>query len=512
MTANAMTNPPAARRARSRHFAFCVVLGALLAAQAVHVASAQTPAPLPPNVIFILADDLGYGDLSSYGATDIRTPHIDRIGIEGTRFTSFYVAQSVCTASRAALMTGSYANRVNMSGALNHLSRTGLHPKERLLSELFKSRGYATALFGKWHLGHEAPFLPTRRGFDEWLGIPYSNDNGPLHPVTPGLPALPLYEGEKVVELDPDQSQFTRRFTERAVSFIERNRDRPFFLYLPHVMPHVPIFASERFKGKSQRGLYGDVVEELDWGIGEIMSALRRLGLDERTIVVFASDNGPFLSYGDHAGSARPLREGKLTTYEGGVRVPCLVRWPGKIPAKRVSDALFTTMDFYVSFAKLIGATLPEHPIDGIDVRPLLFGEPGARARETFWYYSGDELHAVREGDWKLHVPHEYLVVAAEPGRGGKPSNWANMKPLSHTVSGIRGIASRHGYRVEETGIALYNLKADPGEKNNVAAAHPEIVTRLQEQVRQARAELGDSLTNVTGTGRRPAGDTRAAK
>ncbi len=502
-----MINPFPLRPVRPHRFAFGNLLGVLLALNAVHVATAQPPTTPPPNVIFIFADDLGYGDLSSYGATDIRTPNIDRIGTEGTRFTSFYVAQSVCTASRAALMTGSYANRVNMSGALNHLSQTGLHPKERLLSELFKSRGYATALFGKWHLGHETPFLPTRRGFDEWLGIPYSNDNGPLHPVTPGLPALPLYDGEKVIERDPDQSQFTRRFTERAVSFIERNRDRPFFLYLPHVMPHVPIFASETFKGKSKRGLYGDVVEELDWGIGEVMATLRRLGLDERTLIVFASDNGPFLSYGDHAGSARPLREGKLTTFEGGVRVPCLVRWPGKVPAERVSDALFTTMDFYVSFAKLIGATLPEHTIDGIDVRPLLFGESGARARETFWYYSGDELHAVRQGDWKLHVPHEYLVVAAEPGRSGKPSNWANMKPLSHTVSGIRGIASRHGYRVEEIGVALYDLKSDPGETKDLAASHPEIVARLQEQVRQARAELGDSLTKATGSGRRPAGD-----
>ncbi len=359
----------------SRRIFGLLFAGALLVGQALTVAAAQPASARPPNIIFIFADDLGYGDLSCFGATDIKTPNIDRIASEGTKFTSFYVAQSVCTASRAALMTGSYPNRVSMSGALNHLSQTGLHANERLLSELFKSRGYATGMFGKWHLGHQPPFLPTSRGFDEWMGIPYSNDNGPLHPVTRGIPALPLYENEKIIELDPDQSQFTRRITERAVSFIERNREQPFFLYLPHIMPHVPIFVSEKFKGKSKGGLYGDVVEELDWGVGEIMATLRRLGLDERTMVVFTSDNGPFLSYGDHAGSARPLREGKLTTYEGGVRVPCLVRWPGRVPAKRVSDALFTTMDFYVSFAQMIGATLPTHPIDGIDVRPLLLGE-----------------------------------------------------------------------------------------------------------------------------------------
>ncbi|MDO8539505.1 MAG: alpha/beta fold hydrolase [Opitutaceae bacterium] len=462
-----------------------------------------------PNVIFIFADDLGYGDLGCYGAKDIRTPNIDRLATEGTRFTSFLVAQSVCTASRAALMTGSYANRVSMSGALNHTSPTGLHPREKLLGQVFKDQGYATAVFGKWHLGHHPQFLPTRRGFDEWFGIPYSNDNGPLHPVTRGIPSLPMYDGEEVVELDPDQSQFTSRLTARAVSFIERNRDRPFFLYVPHIMPHVPIFASAKFRGKSGRGLYGDVVEELDWSVGEIMSTLRRLGLDERTLVVFSSDNGPFLSYGEHAGSSGPLREGKLTTYEGGHRTPCLVRWPGRVPARRVSDEPFSTMDFHVTFANLIGARLPDVKRDGTDVMPLLLGAPGAKGRDEFWFYSGEELHAVRQGDWKLHLPHEYLTVAAEPGRGGKPSNWANMKPQSIENSGIRGIASRHGYRVEKTELALYNVKNDPGETRNVAAAQPEIVARLQKVVAAARADLGDSLTNTKPTNVRPAGDVR---
>lgn len=470
------------------------------------VTSAQTPAARP-NIVFIFADDLGYGDLGCYGAKDIKTPHIDQLAREGTRFTSFYVAQAVCTASRAAFLTGCYANRVGMAGALNHTSTTGLNPNEKLLGELVKEQGYVTAIYGKWHLGHREPFLPTRRGFDEWFGIPYSNDNGPLHPVTRGIPSLPLYENEKVVELDPDQSQFTRRITERAVSFIARNKERPFFLYVPHIMPHVPIFASAKFKGTSGRGLYGDVVQELDWSVGEIMGALRRHELDARTLVVFASDNGPFLSYGEHAGSAGPLREGKLTAFGGGVDVPCVMRWPGRIPAGRVTDELITTMDLYASFARLTGATLPKTKIDGTDLTPLLLGEKGAKGRESFWFYSGDELQAVRVGDWKLHLPHEYLTVAAAPGRAGKPSNWENMKPQSIEVSGIRGIASRHGYRVEKMGLALYNLKQDPGETRDMAGANPEIVARLQAEVAKARADLGDSLTGVRATHARMAGD-----
>ena len=486
---------------------------ALVFATSARAASGSTSTNIPakPNVVFILCDDLGYSDLGCYGAKDIRTPHIDRLAAEGTRFTSFYVAQSVCTASRAALFTGSYPNRVSMSGALNHTSTVGLHPREKLLGQLFKEQGYATAAFGKWHLGHHPQFLPTRRGFDEWLGIPYSNDNGPLHPTTRGIPSLPLYKNEDVIEIDPDQSQFTRRLTEGAVAFIERNRDKPFFLYVPHIMPHVPIFASEKFKGTSGRGLYGDVVQELDWSVGEIMGTLRRLGLDEKTLVVFTSDNGPFLSYGEHAGYAKPLREGKLTTYEGGMRTPCLVRWPGRVPAARVSDEPFSTMDFHVTFANLIGAKLPDVKRDGGDMLPLLLGQPGAKGLAEFWFYSGEELHAVRSGDWKLHVPHEYLTVAAEPGRGGKPSNYANMKPDSIENSGIRGIASRHGYRVEKTGLALYNVRQDPTETKNLADANPVIVARLQQIVAAARADLGDSLTGVKSANIRAAGDVRSA-
>lgn len=462
-----------------------------------------------PNVVLIFTDDQGYHDLGSYGADDLETPNVDRLAREGTRFTSFYVAQPVCTASRAALLTGCYANRVSMAGALNHTSAIGIDSRETLLGELCKQQGYATAILGKWHLGHHPPFLPTRHGFDEFFGIPYSNDNGPLHPVTRGIPPLPLFEGDSIVELDPDQSQFTRRITERAVDFIARNKDRPFFLYVPHIMPHVPIAASEPFRGKSRRGLYGDVVQELDWSVGAILAALRGQGLEEKTLVIYATDNGPFLSYGEHAGSAVPLREGKLTTFEGGVRVPCIARWPGRIPGGRVCDELATTMDLYATLAALIGAQLPDARRDGIDLTPLLLGEAGARGREVFWYYSGDELHAVRQGEWKLHLPHEYLTVAGEPGRGGKPSNYGKLAPEPIELSGIRGIASRHGYRVESIGLSLYNLKDDPGETTNLADRHPEIVRRLRVVADEARADLGDALVKQPGRGVRPSGDVR---
>jgi arylsulfatase len=459
-----------------------------------------------PNIVFILADDLGYGDLSCYGAKDISTPHVDSLAAAGTKWTSFYVAQPVCTASRAALLTGCYSNRVSMSGALNHTSRTGINPQEKLLSELLQKAGYATAAFGKWHVGQQPPFWPTHRGFVYFFGIPYSIDNGPLHPVIRGIPSLPLFEDDKVIERDPDQSQFTKRITERAVEFIDQNHARPFFLYVPHIMPHVPIFASAAWKGSSRRGLYGDVVQELDWSVGEILAALHRHGLDEKTLVIFSSDNGPFLSYGDHAGSSGPLRGGKLTTFEGGVRMPCVMRWPGHVPAGRVTSELGTTMDLFVTLAKLGGATLRKLKLDGIDLTPLVLGEPGARGRSTFWYYSGEELQAVRQGAWKLHLPHDYLTVAAAPGRGGKPSNFENMQPRAIEESGIRGIASRHGYRVESMPLSLYNLEEDPGETRNVAEKHPRVVEQLQKVAAAARADLGDALTGDRGPGVRPAG------
>ncbi|MBM3981718.1 MAG: sulfatase [Planctomycetes bacterium] len=474
---------------------------------ALALAAPAFAADRAPNVVVILADDLGYGDLACFGNKKLKTPHIDKLAADGTRFTSFYVSQPVCTASRASLMSGCYANRVSMAGALNHQSKTGIHPNEKLLSELLKAKGYATACYGKWHLGDRAPFLPTKRGFDDFAGLPYSNDNGPLHPTMPDLPPLPFYRGAKVVERDPDQGRFTKRFTDLAVEFIAQHQHEPFFLYLPHVMPHVPIFASADFKGKSAGGVYGDVVEELDWGVGEVLAALKKYDLEKNTLVLFLSDNGPFLSYGSHAGSAGPLREGKLTTYEGGVRVPCIARWPGKVPAKRVCDEPLMTIDLLPTLCKLAGADLPKLKIDGADIGPVLFNEPGAKCpHEAYYFFAGDELHALRSGKWKLHVPHEYLTVNGPTRTDGKPANHGNQKPEAMSASGLRGIASRHGYKVEKQPLALYDLTADPGEKENVADKHPDVVKRLQSLADAARAELGDSLTGVKGKGVRPSG------
>lgn len=473
---------------------------------ALAFSSPALAADRPPNVVLIVADDMGYGDAGCYGAKDIRTPNLDRMAKDGTRFTNFCVAAPVCTASRSALMSGCYPNRIGMAGALNHTSTTGIHPDEVLLPELCKAKGYATACYGKWHLGTQPVFFPTRNGFDEWVGLPYSNDNGPLHPTVHDIPPLPLYQNDTVIARDPDQSQFTRLFTEKAVGFIRANKARPFFLYVPHVMPHVPIFASDAFKGKSGRGRYGDVIRELDWGVGEILKALKENGVENDTLVLFTSDNGPFLSYGNHAGSAGPFREGKLTTFEGGVREPFIARWPGKVPAGRVSDELITGLDLLPTIAKLIGSELPKAKIDGVDLSPLLLGKPGAKGRESLVYFSGSELHAVRSGRWKLHFPHEYLTVNGPPGKNGKPANYENMKPESITLSGIRGIASRHGYKVEKIGLALFDLDADPGETKDVAAVHPDMVKRLSQLADGFRRDLGDPLTGVKGTGLRPVG------
>lgn len=508
------------------------------------------PAPRPPNVILIVADDLGYSDLGCYGSATIRTPNLDRLAREGTRFTSFYVAQAVCSASRAALMTGCYPNRVGMQGALNHTSKEGIHPDELLLPEMFKKHGYATAIHGKWHLGTAPMFHPMKHGFDEFWGIPYSNDNSKYHPsLAAEMPPLPLYDDEKV-QTDPDQTQFTRRITEKAVSFIRRNEKKPFFLYVPHVMPHVPIFASARFKGRSPNGLYADVVEELDWSVGMILAAVDQAHVAENTLVIFMSDNGPFLSYGNHAGKAAPLREGKLTSYEGGVRVPFITRWPGQVAAGKVNGELITAMDLLPTFTHLVeavdgpvknaaapapnpepaliktGAAQPKAgeerlvestpdkapatpvlKIDGVDVTDILLGKEGAKGpHEAIAIYAGGELQAIRSGEWKLHFAHPYITPHATPGLDGKPSNWENMKPAAITQSGIEGIATRHGYQVAQQPLALYNLKDDIGELTDLAATHPDVVARLQKLAEPFRQQLGDSLTKTAGSEVRPLG------
>ncbi len=461
-----------------------------------------------PNIVLIFADDLGYGDLGCFGAKDIRTPHIDRLARQGTRFTDFYVAQAVCSASRASLMTGCYANRVGLEGALNHTSPTGIHSDERLLPEILQEQGYRTAIFGKWHLGLPPYFSPLRNGFDRWLGIPYSNDNSKFHPVLANeMPPLPLYDGNEVVATDFEQSQFTQKFTAAAVTFIETHQAQPFFVFLPHVMPHVPIFASEKFRNQSARGLYGDVVEELDWSVGQILQTLDRLKLADRTWVIFTSDNGPFLSYGSHAGQAGQLREGKLTAFEGGVRSPCLMRWPGHIPADRVCREPIMTIDLLPTICEITGARLPDNKVDGSSVLTTLCDLPSKAVNErTYAFYSGSELHALRRGKWKLHLPHPYLTVDGEPGRNGKPAGFGRLQPKSIEQSGLAGIASRHGYRIEQQDLALYDLQQDVSESTNIAANHPEVVRQLIAVADQFRDDLGDTLTGRKGNALRPAG------
>jgi arylsulfatase A len=440
----------------------------------------------PPNVVIVFADDLGYSDLGCYGAKGYQTPHLDRMAAEGVRFTDFYAAQAVCSASRAALLTGCYPNRIGILGALGPNSKTGIHDDELTIAEVLKSRGYATAIYGKWHLGHHPQFLPTRHGFDEYFGLPYSNDMWPHHP-TSKFPDLPLVEGEKTIELNPDQRNLTTWYTERAVKFIEKNKDRPFFVYVPHAMCHVPLFVSDKFEGKTERGLFGDVIEEIDWSVGQILQTLKRLDLDERTLVIFTADNGPWLSYGDHAGSAGPLREGKGTSFDGGVREPFVARWPGKIPAGSLCHEPAMTIDLLPTIAKLAGAEPPRNrTIDGRDIWSLLSAAAGAaNPHEALLFYWGGALEAIRSGKWKLHFPHQYRTLAGGPGgKGGKPVPYANA----------------------EIGLSLFDLQADPGESTNVAEKYPEVVSRLQVLAEQAREELGDTATQRTGKGVRESG------
>ena len=424
-----------------------------------------------PNIVLVFTDDQGYADLGCYGARDFFTPHLDRMAAQGIRFTDFYVAQPVCGASRAALLTGCYPNRIGLLGAPSHNARHGIHDSELLLSELLKNRGYATAIFGKWHLGHLPPFLPSRHGFDEYFGLPYSNDMWPFHPERPGgYPDLPLYEGETVIAYNPDMDRLTTWYTERAVAFIERNRDRPFFLYVPHSMAHVPLGVSDRFRGESRQGTYGDVIMELDWSVGEILSTLQRFGLENNTLVLFTSDNGPWISYGDHAGSSGPLREAKGTTWEGGVRVPFIARWPGVLPEGAVCSEPAMTIDLLPTIADLAGAQPPPDPIDGKSIWPLLTGAPGAVSpQEAYYFYQGNSLEAVRSGRWKLHFPHGYRTLAGRPGgTGGMPVK----------------------YERSETPLALYDLRDDMGETTNLAGRFPDVVERLSALGRSFDADL----------------------
>jgi arylsulfatase A-like enzyme len=421
-----------------------------------------------PNIILIFTDDQGYEDLGCFGSPLIQTPHLDRLAAEGRKFTSFYSASSVCSPSRAALMTGCYPVRVSVPGVLFPRHDTGLHPDEITVAEVLKTGGYATACIGKWHLGHKPAFLPTKQGFDSYFGIPYSNDmtvdpearlsdtlvwregmtrerlrSGEKLPKN----AVPLMRDLELIEYPADQTTLTRRYTEEAVRFIEANAgERPFFLYLPHTMPHIPLFASEAFRGKSARGAYGDTIEEIDWSVGQLLQLLESKGIDDDTLVIFTSDNGPWKLNGGRGGSAYPLRGYKFSTLEGGMRVPCLMRWPGKIPAGTVSDAVVGTIDVLPTLAGLAGASVPgDRILDGRNIWPLMRGVGGAESPHAYYYfYKGNRLEAVRSGAWKLR---------------------------------------RTGNRPERRKLELFDLGSDPRESINLAERHPERVKALLAQM-----------------------------
>jgi arylsulfatase len=447
-----------------------------------------------PNVVIILLDDMGYGDLSVTGATGYKTPHIDRLGVEGMRFTHYYSPQAVSSASRAGLLTGCYPNRIGFSGALGPNANVGIADSEELIAEVLKKKGYACSAIGKWHLGDRPQFLPTRHGFDEYYGLPYSNDMWPFHPQNPrGYPPLPMIENERVVNPEvtaADQAQITTQYTERAVRFIEKNKDRPFFLYLAHSMPHVPLFVSDKFKGKSEQGLYGDVMMEINWSVGEVLKALEKNGLDQNTIVIFTSDNGPWINYGNHAGSTGGLREAKGAVYEGGQRVPCLMRWPGKIPAGTICNSLASSIDLLPTIANLCGAPLPALKIDGVDITPLMMGDQTAKPRTYFlYYYHRNSLEAVRNDRFKLVLPHLGRTYAGFlPGNDGQAGQ----------------VNENH-----QENFALYDLRRDPGERYDVQHQYPEVIAELMKVVEAARLELGDDLTKHEGSGRRAIGTVR---
>ncbi|HCC69781.1 MAG TPA: arylsulfatase [Bacteroidales bacterium] len=454
-----------------------------------------------PNIVIIFCDDMGYGDIGSYGAKGYETPNLDRLASNGIRFTDFLSAHGACSASRAALLTGCYANRLNMPQVFSPNSQTGINPDEMTIAELLKQKGYATGIFGKWHLGDLEPFLPLQHGFDEYLGIPYSNDMWPVdydggtiteESIKPGkanYPPLPLVENNKVLEYLvglEDQDKLTTRYTERAVNFINTHSDEPFFLYVPHSMPHVPLGVSDKFRGKSEQGMYGDVIMEIDWSVGEIMKALDENNLTKNTLVIFTSDNGPWLNYGNHAGSTGGLKEGKGTSMEGGVREPAIIHWPAVITPGIISDKLASTIDILPTIAEITGARLPEHKIDGTSILPLLMGEKGAEPRKYFYYYyHNNNLEGVRMGQWKLVFPHSHRSYEnVLPGNDGYPGPYSQGKAE----------------------YSLYNLRRDRGERYDVKDLYPSVVEELEKLAEQARSDIGDNLTGREGKNRRQRG------
>ena len=435
-----------------------------------------------PNIIIILTDDQGYGDLSSFGATDIQTPNIDALGKEGSKYTRFYVPQSQCTPSRAGILTGCYPNRVGVDWVFLPHHKTGLNPSEETIAEILQPAGYQSAYFGKWHLGHLPEFLPTNQGFNEYFGIPYSNDMWPLNPRKDyTFPALPLIENTSVIDTVDEQLQqeMTNLLTQKSIDFIKRNKDQPFFMVLSHPMPHVPLYVSDRFKGKSNRGLYGDVMMELDWSTGEIMKTLKENGLEENTMVLFFSDNGPWIAYGNHGGSTAGFKEGKETSFEGGIRSPLLIKYPAQIPAGQTISTPINGIDFLPTFANMANVDLPKKKIDGKDIINQLRGTSKKMAHDAYYFYMNkNQLEAVMTERWKLVVPHEFNSLNGKAG-------------------GMDGTLA--AYEKISIDMALYDLQNDEKELTNVAKAHPDIVATLQSKADSIRLVLGDKVTGIVG-------------
>ena len=450
---NAEAEMPARPHSTMDRRRFLQSLGAGAAACALpRLADAGSRQDRPPNFIIIFTDDQGYGDLGCFGRQDIRTPNVDRLAARGTKFTDFYVAAPICTPSRAALLTGCYPRRVGLArGVLRPDDRRGIHPRERTIGEILKDQGYATMAIGKWHVGFLPPFQPAALGFDEYFGIYHNMDHWETR-YFEDEGGMPVKHNDEIVDRIQKPDTLTERYTENAVRFIRENRDRPFFLYLAHTMPHVPLGVTDRFRGRSEAGLYGDVIECLDWSTGRLVETLTELGLEENTYVIYTSDNGPS-PLAD--GSSGPLRGRKHTTYEGGLRVPCVMWAPGRVPAGRVCAEVATSMDLLPTLARLSGADIPtDHKIDGRDIRPLILGEPGARSpHKAFFYHNGGgKLRAVREGRWKLHT-----------GKGPE----------------------------------LFDLETDIGESKNVASDHPEVVSRLKDRMQKFDRRLAEESRPV---------------
>lgn len=457
------------------------LLGTLLLASFVPPKKKVLGRNAPPNIILIFTDDQGYNDVGVFGSTDIETPNLDALARKGVRLTNFYAAQAVCSASRAALLTGTYPNRIGIHGALWPSAPTALNLRETTIAEMLKPLGYATGAFGKWHLGSTPEFMPTRQGFDTYFGIPYSGDMWPKHPTDPNYPPLPLYENETRIQYLDDQTNLTQQITQKTLDFMEQNKARPFFAYVPFPQPHVPLFASDKFRDKSKRGLYGDVINEIDDSIGRMWQKVKDLGLEENTIIIFTSDNGPWLSYGTHSGSAFPLREGKGTAWEGGVREPFIMYWKNHIEGGKVVATPAMTIDILPTLARITRAALPTLPIDGKNILPILEGRPNAKSPQEayYFYYNTNELQAVRSGKWKLIFPHSYRTLNGKRGRN-------DGLPIE--------------YVMRNANLELYDLEHDMSETTNVASQNPDVVARLNRLANRARFEMGDALTKTKGT------------